>query len=447
MPKNHTPISFTIAIFSFIFCQALGVIAQDDEFEMPTEARMVRIFGGNDETKPPLILINQDKYSARAAFGESFITIQLDVDSRVPPNIYAKFVHCSIDWEEDDNVFLNDLVHSRTSNIQWEAAPIMSRYFSYRGELKVPDSQIKFKYSGNWKVKFYEYYSDDRPIAEGRFFVAEPKADCRVYVFSDFYNPAFNVTNTSVMVEAVVTTKEQLFENQLNSVVVYNNARWYEPYIISQTSGIETFDYLYRYDYETSAAGFISFEKRFRIDGIPAENGYRILDLTDLATYPRVSYPLQKPFADRRRNGSFRYTDQGGVMLSSFLNPDNDDYVNIEFILDPEDRISEYDVFVSGSFNRWLPGPEWQMYFDEETREYKLSRWIRRGNHNYLYATGSLNIDKNRVEKYSYDEYEGNTSRTGHTYIALVYYKEFELGGYYSIIGVGAGNLFGNIGR
>ncbi len=447
MPTKNNLILFIITLSLFQFYFAIITLAQDDKFQMPTEARMVRIFGGNDETLPPIILINQDKYNTRAAFGESYVTIQIDVDSPVPPNIYAKFVHCSIDWQEDDNVFLNDLTFLRTSNIQWEASPIMSRYFTYRGELKVPNSQVKFKFAGNWKVKFYEYYNDDRPLAESRFFVVEAKADCRVYINSDFYTPAFNVSNTSFRIEAVVSTQERLFENQLNTVVVYNNARWYEPYVITQTSGIETFDYLYRYDYKTSSAGFISFEKRFRIDGLPAENGYRILDLTDLATYPRVSYPLQKPFADRRRNGSFRYTDQDGVMLSSFLNPDNDDYVNIEFILDPEDRISKYDVFVSGSFNHWQPGPKWLMYFDEESSQYKLRRWVRRGKHNYLYATGNLNIDKNRAEKYSYDEYEGNTSRSGHTYIALVYYKEFELGGYYSIIGVGAGNLFGNVSR
>ena len=51
------------------------------------------------------------------------------------------------------------------------------------------------------------------------------------------------------------------------------------------------------------------------------------------------------------------------------------------------------------------------------------------------------------MNKIAYDEFEGNTIQSGHTFIALIYYKEFFYGGYDSIIGVAAENIFGTINR
>ena len=87
------------------------------------------------------------------------------------------------------------------------------------------------------------------------------------------------------------------------------------------------------------------------------------------------------------------------------------------------------------------------MYFDKEENLYKLRQWVRRGRHNYMYATGRVQAEYTNPDAITFEEFEGNTLSGSHTFIALVYYRETALGGYDSIIGIGAANVFGAIRR
>jgi hypothetical protein len=119
----------------------------------------------------------------------------------------------------------------------------------------------------------------------------------------------------------------------------------------------------------------------------------------------------------------------------------------MEFLLEPDGWRSDDDIFIVGSFNGWKADSKWQMYWDESDRYYKLRQWVRRGKHNYLYATGRNNFGQNSVNNLACDEYEGNTVMAAHSFIAFVYYREFEYGGYDALIGIGAANIFGTITR
>jgi hypothetical protein len=229
-----------ILIAVIIFTDTFIGIAEE-KLKIPPQIRMIRAFGGDDEKEPPVILLNNPQSAIKAPIGNSFITIEFDIKAPVPPNLYARFVHCSADWDENENVFLNDIIYSRTSNIEWTAAPISSGYYSYRGRIKVPNIQVKFKYAGNWKVKLFEYYNDSIPLVEARFFVVLPKADCELRVYGDFYDPKYNfVSPSAVTLEANVYADQKLFDNQLNTVVLYRNHRWYEPHYVSTNINLQT---------------------------------------------------------------------------------------------------------------------------------------------------------------------------------------------------------------
>jgi hypothetical protein len=387
--------------------------------------------------------MNHDKAKYQPPFGESFVTIELDVDADMPPTLFVKFVHCTIDWREDDNIFLSDIIANRTTNIDWTSSPTMSSYYSWRGRVSVPNDQVKFNFPGNWKAKFYEFYKDTTVFAECRIFVVNPKIGCDVAIYSDFYSPEYNVSNSSFSIEARTTPDLELFDNRLETTVLYLNNRWSQPIYISENDDYLNYNKIYRYKYKVMTTGFASAGKIFRIDGLPAENKYRFLNLSNLVEFPMIKAPSRLPFSDERRDGNFSDEDDDGAMITSYISSSSDDYVNLEFVLDPEGRITGNDLFVVGSFNNWTPSPEWQMYYDEEMREYRVRHWVRRARHDYLYATGTYNAETKKVEKLSFDEFEGNTSMSAHTFIALVYYHEFEYGGYDALIAVGASNAYG----
>jgi len=436
-----------IFLILFIFYSTIILKAEED-IKIPLQVRMIRAYGLDDERKPPIILLNNGGLTLTSPLGSTYITIEFDIKADVPPNLYAKFYHCSANWDENENVFLNDIVYSRTSNIQWYSAPITSNYYSYRGKIQVPNIQVKFKYSGNWKMKLFEYYNDSIPLAEVRFFVVEPKVKCEEKIYTDFYDPQFNIVSPSaVTLEAIVYASQDILDNQLNTVVFYRNHRWFEPYYVSNNNDYKLNSEKYKYFLPTMIGGYSTAGKIFRIGRLPAENEYRILNLTDMAAYPIVKQAVRKPLADYRRRGNYFELDDDGAMITTYVRDYNDFYVNMEFVLNPDNWISTDDVFVVGSFNNWKPDASWQMFYDSKNREYRLRHLIRRGRHNYLYATGRLNVTTGQVEKIAYDEFEGNTSSNTHSYIAFVYYRSFDYGGYDALYGVGIVSVGSNFQR
>jgi len=421
---------------------------KSDLTKIPPQVRLIRVYGGSDESLPPIAMLSEPtrRSSVSPIFGEKTVTIEMDIQSNLPPSLYAVFVHCAADWSEDNNVFLNEIT-LRTSNIDWRSAPASSRYYTYRGSLSVPNSQVNFKVGGNWKAKFYDYSNDGVVFAEARFFVIDPAAECAVDVYGDLYEPEMKVGISAFTVEAQVQTIRNVLDNQVQTVVLYRNNRWQEPITISQISSLESSNDYRKYPPRTMVSGFGGIGKRFRAEKLPAENDYRILDMNNLALFPRVTAPIRLQFADLRRRVGYFYRADDGAMTTRFTSVYDDDYVIVEFILDPENIQSDNDVFVAGSFNSWNPDGTWQMYYDEQERLYKLRQWVRRGRHNYLYGTGKYNNDTHKFEKISYEEFEGNTNASPHTFIGLVYYRNFDYGGYDTIIGVGAGNSLGRISR
>lgn len=403
--------------------------------------RFIRVYGEKGETEPPVIVIRDERTSSNVGLLSSKLIIEFDVFAPVPPNLFARFYHCSFDWKEDENIFINDATSNRTSNIYWESAPINSKYYNFRGKITIPNEQIKFKYSGNWKVKLFDYSKPDLVLAEARFFVVNPITSTEIRFFSDFYKPTRNVTASAFNIEVLVSEKKssKLIENYLHSVALYRNNRWYEPYYVSQFTTPTGF---YKStNFTTSIFGFLSIGKVFRIDGIPAENGYRIIDLTNLSLFPPMNEPIRLPLSDYRRRGSYFEPHDDGAMITTFVTPNYDDYLYIEFTLDPEGWETTNDVFLVGSFNNWIPSRDWQMFYDEQERLFKLRQWVRRARHNYMYGTANYD-DNGNVINLSFEEFEGNTVTSGQNFLAFVYYRNPGFGGFDEIVGFARANFF-----
>ena len=441
---------FLTFVFEALFIPYFYIYGQQSsikEKKNSLQLRFIRAYGADDETKAPILVLENSKSPYNAKFGGKSITIEFDIATDVPPSMYAKFIHCSADWLESENEYLNDFSNLMTSNIDWESAPTGQNYYGYRGKLKIPNSQVSFTYAGNWKVKLYDYSNDSVEFAETRFFVVNPKVDCQMSFSSEFYNTKFPIANAALNIESVVSTDQILMESNLSTVVIYKNHRWFEPYPISNSENNHFSLSQFRYKFPIMINGFLSVGKRFRIDRLPSEIGYRIIDLTDVASFPQINSSVRLPFADIRRRGSFDDYDDDGAMITKNIITSYDGYILLEFVMEPDNWYTKDNIYVVGSFNNWIADENWKMQYDEKDRYYKLRQWVRRGRHNYLYATGTTNTDTHKPQMLSYDEYEGNTSAAAHTYLCFVYYHETDYGGFDSIIGLGAATINGNINR
>ncbi len=177
--------------------------------------------------------------------------------------------------------------------------------------------------------------------------------------------------------------------------------------------------------------------------GMMTRNEYRILDLSDQSRYPFTGQPVRMPLSDLRRNGMFYERSDDGALVTTMISGYSDEYVPVEILLDPAPGgPSEDDVFVVGSFNQWKPDKSWMMYFDEELRLYRCRQWLRRGRHNYLYATGRLSADSDQILDLNYEEFEGNTASASNSFVGFAYYRELDYGGYDGIVAATASNIY-----
>ncbi|NBP63958.1 MAG: DUF5103 domain-containing protein [Bacteroidetes bacterium] len=439
-----------------IVCMVIATIASlraDDAEEsmrkdIPPQVKFLRVFGGDDESMPPIAVCSRPTNSQKPTISFNFthVTIELDIQSPTPPQMFVIFTHCNADWTEHDNPFLNDPGLLRTSNIDWSLAPPASLWYSYKGILKVPNDHVKLNVGGNWKAKFYLYDDPSIPIATAKFFVVDPRVETRMNVIGDFYSPKKTVYSSGAYsIEANVRSVEGMNDGQLNTAVFYRLNRYEEPFIVSDMISYQDVnERIHAYPLQTMIVGFGMTGRRFRINHIPAENEYRVLNLADFSLFPRSNALLRMWTPELWRNASFMEKSDGGFMNTRFLPYEERGYVQFEFLLNTQLVQAEHEVFVSGSFNNWKPDASWLMKWDEETKLYRLRQWIPRGRHSYLYLTGEVDADTRKAIRMTAEEFEGNTARAGHPFIGLIYYREFGMGGYDSIVGIAGGSVYGS---
>lgn len=434
----------------------------------------VRAYGGNNELTPPVLILKENQRIV-APIGENSVTIEMDVLTENPPQLFLKFVHCNERWKEDENVIINSLGIFQTSSVDWYQAPAVSKYFRWRGKVLVPSPQIQFPVSGNWLAKIYSLDNSEEVLASVKIFVVEMMVPSRTSMLNDFYRPTSQFAASSAYnYEIIVDGTPRMLDFQMNTVAMYRLNWWNNPFYISLNNDEGKDEYtdeeLYGDDEEyqkkenphrqklsssitdqgpfpTNISGFANIRKMFRMNNVPSFNEYRVFDCSNAGLFPFIEEGVQLPFRDfRRRNQFLEYADDGFINTSR-ISQFADEYIRVEFVLDPEKILVDKSIFVVGSFNNWTPTREWEMSYDIERDVYSLKQWIRRGRHGYLYGVGTLNFEKNRVEGISFEEFEGNTILSRQTMISFVYYREQMYGGYDAIISVSAVNSKGTFQR
>ena len=307
-------------IWQFVCCLLLlsmHLQAQDGDVVV----RMIRCYGANDERLPPVAVINSSESND---VGSEFVTIEFDVAAQSIPNVYARITHCSAEWKPSENGFLND-VTNRTSLVDWSIAPERSKYSRYRGKMVFPNPQTTIRFSGNWLVTLYDL-STDSVIGQTRFFAVDARASMRMSFMTDFYQPRFQVSSIAYTIEARVADRtNRLLNTNMHTLALYRNHRWNEPMYASETLGLARNPN----GIGSNVVGMIQSGKVFRLERIPAQNEYRILDLTDMARYPFVGAPVRMPLSDMRRNGMFLERADDGAMTSQGIVGANDEFVPV----------------------------------------------------------------------------------------------------------------------
>jgi hypothetical protein len=434
----------TLSILSLLVCSCIkiqsnktGERSDSDSTQIDNEVlvRGIRIYGIGETSSPPIIFfneqplnINQDVYGNGKA-----LTISCDIVAHNTPNLTLQIIHCDRNWRSTKNVFIQDPVNMRSNDFLIHRAPIGVRQYDYTAEISFPSksSLLKIEHSGNYIAQVLDYYNSNKVLAEAKFFVVEDNAKISFIAQSGFYESAqTDVPQHGFRVTSEILPDYTIFGYNIKALVLYESGKWNFPIVAEESTNEFKKGYIF-------ARWFQSFSSRVNADfmNIPAGNEHRLLDLTDISSFPFIgTQSLTTPLSDLPRNGG-AVADNNGVLLIPLIPSNEEDYIPFEFRLDLKGGSVLQDICVVGTFNDWTPSDKWRLFYDPKTGYYRTRGLIRRAKHEYEYLAGKWNYDLNVLTEYEPTLLEGNSKTSTKLFYGFVYYQDIALGSYDRIIG------------
>jgi len=389
----------------------------ETEVNPPEYIKTINFRGDTPESQLPIIKLG-DK-----------LTLEFDALNGDEDDYYYKIEHFNYDWSRSVLVkseYLNGFDNQRILNYEnsFNTFQIYSHYV-----LQIPNNQTRgLLVSGNYLIKIFNDY--DEIVFSRKFMVYEEKANVGVEIKR---SRDVRVVNEKQSVDIIISSNFMNFNNPKETVrtlIIQNNN------LNTAISGLKPLytlgnQLVYKYDTETS---------------FWAGNEYLFFDTKDL----RVATLGTKSIALKELYNNYLYTDIVRSERPYTYNPDingnylitaldreypdiESDYAWVHFSLQMDELFSDSEVHVYGNFNNYSINDSTKMYYDNNSKTYKVAILLKQGFYNYKYILDDAGKGLNE------GKISGNFYQTENDYKVLVYYRD--LGARYDqIIGVGSAN-------
>lgn len=294
-----------------------------------------------------------------------------------------------------------------------------TRYTHYSAV--VPENNCAPSRSGNYILKVFMNGDTSKLIFTKRLLVVDPQTSITATIQQPF-NPDIFRTSQKIPFQVIMSDNMQVvnYLQQIKVVILQNN-RWDNALVNVRP----TFFSGKKLDFNTENEIVM-----------PAGKEWRWLDLRSFrlqsdrvahANYlPRSTEIFVKPDADRSQQRFVYYRDINGmysIETTESLNPLwQTDYATVHFSYIPPDNVpfQGKDLYLIGELNNYNLSDTAKMMYNNETRSYEKTLFLKQGYYNYNYVTIDQSDPKRAA---SYDYTEGNYSDTENDYTILVYYR------------------------
>jgi hypothetical protein len=282
--------------------------------------------------------------------------------------------------------------------------------------LVFPENGNKITLSGNYIIKVFENYEEDKPVIIKKFMVVETVASIKANIrhtpqslisasFQEIKfeveHPYFDIANPIDEISATI------IQNGRTDNVIKN----IRPQFFRK--GFMDFNYI----------------REITMEG---GNEFRHIDLRSrrfiVENVSEVKYidPFYHVFItpdNARKTSSYRFERDlnGRYFIEVTEYNDNDteaDYFFVHFTL-KEDFPEQWEkVYITGDLTYWLQNQNSEMTYNISERAYEQTLLMKQGFYNYHYLTVEKGDTKGALYKY-----EGNNATTENDYLILIYYK------------------------
>ncbi len=349
---------------------------------------------------------------------DDWVSISFDHFTHDYHRFIYKIVHCNADWTPSDlfeidymNGFNGEPIEDYENSLNTTML-----YTHYR--LELPNDDVQFKISGNYRVDIYLENEDDesvRKVGEACFRIVEPSMGLNVSVTS----------NTDI--DTNLSHQQVSFTLSYPPSEVVNPTTEIKPYIYQNNRTDNCVSNL-KPTYTTPGR----LEYTHNQDLIfPAGNEYRRFEVINMhyATQgvDRMSYfapyfhATLLPDAPRR-NYSFDVDHDGRYLIRYNLAQDTNteaDYLFVHFRLNMPRRTGG-NFYLTGEFTYNSFTPEYQAVYNDAEQAYEATVMLKQGAYDfmYLWVPDGSNIGKTAPA-------EGNFYETENEYQVYIYHRPF----------------------
>ena len=314
---------------------------------------------------------------------DDWVSISFDHFTHDYHRFIYKIVHCNADWSPSSLFEVDYMDGFNNQPIEDYANSLNTTMFYTHYRLDLPNDDIQFKVSGNYRVEIYldeEETSHPDPVAVACFRVVEPLV----------------TLSTTVTSNTDIDTNQS--HQQVSFVIGYNGYNIVDP-------ATEIKPYVYQNGRTDNCVGLVkpTYVNPGRLEYthnpsliFPAGNEYRRFEVINMhyatqgvdkinffAPYFHATLYPDKP----RRNYSFDQDHDGRYLIRYNLAEDTNteaDYLFVHFALDTPYRMGG-QFYLSGEFTYNDFTPAYRTTYNEEAKAYEATVMLKQGAYDFLY--------------------------------------------------------------
>jgi len=400
---------FVVFITGLLF--SVNAFAQMTDAIYAPSIRTVQLYpSGNQLAYPVLSLNGSDKLELHFD----------DLDGNVK-SIYYTYQLCNADWTPailSTFDYVKGFTQQRINTYRISSIAF-TRYTHYSAV--VPDNNCAPSRSGNYILKVYLNGDTSKLLFTKRMLVLDNQAGITAQIQQPFNGEIFR-TWQKIPFQVTLSEKLQVMNYlQQIKVVILQNNRWDNALVNVRP----TFFSGKKLDFNTENEIVMPGGKEWRWLDL---RSFRLQsDRVAKANYnTRSTEIFVKPDIERANQRFVYYRDINGVYTietTESINPFwQTDYATVHFMYIPPDNVpfANKDLFLIGALNNYNITDSAKMVFNNDTRAYEKTMFLKQGYYNYNYVT----IDQNdQKRKATYEFTEGDYWDTENDYMILVYYR------------------------
>ena len=401
--------TYLLLFFICITCH-FSTSAQELQNEIfNDEIKSVRIYPKGQPIAVPIIPMN------------GRLTVIFDDIGEFQRDLEYTIVHCDRNWVPSEDITTYEYLDGFDDATLSDYTASRGTYVDYTiHRLELPNTDMRWKISGNYILKIWDRDNNDEQLMQLRFVVYETRVE-----FSEgelFRSTRSGFFDTHEELSWALGIKDIALDDPMRSISasVFQNYNWNSMQDSIRPRRIMR-DELF-FDQHNSVV-------------FPAMREYRLADLRSLSASSFGIHEVQA-FADGINvtlvtNELRGYEDKYGQdwdLNGAFVIDNSDisvlgehelEYVHTMFTLHYFNAPIDEDVYLLGPFNNFTANEDSKMEFEGSTSVFYKELLLKQGVYDYVYAT------KVKKEPIDFSVTEGFDNRARNDYHVIIYYKPF----------------------